>query len=447
MEGRLILRKDGKPNEYGEYPVVIQYCTQGKAVRKSSDIKVAPEHWLDGKGGLNKYVKGGRDGHPKAELLNNRLKKFKETYDKMIDEHLGDGNKIITEAALRAILNGTYQQHKESQEGKVPFIPFVLEHSEKRYKTGEISVSVWENEKSYMRKFNKFLRTMKRMNTNESNTLYCRDVDVDLINDYIIWRKEVEGNAKATINKALTPIIEAVKKCCRKGWISREEYDEICDLRPKGEGKSYDDSMEKEWLSIEQLRKFKKVVGKVKYERTREIADIFLFACFSSLRMSDLMTLKWSEIDMEENMIKHKQYKGHRHKAKMLYIPLNDTSRDILERWKGRYEEFVFGLLPSGYDLSDDAAFLKVKNAKTKTINQSLHSIGDKMGLPFNLHIHLGRHTYAMMGFNLFGDDAVKTTSSILGHASTQITEKVYATLLPNTIAERVGDKLNVQLD
>ena len=447
MEGRLILRKDGKPNEYGEYPVVIQYCTQGKAVRKSSDIKVAPEHWLDGKGGLNKYVKGGRDGHPKAELLNNRLRKFKETYDKIIDEHLGDGNKIITEAALRAILNGTYQQHKESQEGKVPFIPFVLEHSEKRYKTGEISVSVWENEKSYMRKFNKFLRTMKRMNTNENNILYCRDVDVDLINDYIIWRKEVEGNAKVTINKALTPIIEAVKKCSRKGWISREEYDEICDLRPKGEGKSYDDSMEKEWLNIDQLRKFKTVVGKVKYERTREIADIFLFACFSSLRMSDLMTLKWSEIDMEENMIKHKQYKGHRHKAKMLYIPLNDTSRDILERWKGRYEEFVFGLLPSGYDLSDDAAFLKVKNAKTKTINQSLHSIGDKMGLPFNLHIHLGRHTYAMMGFNLFGDDAVKTTSSILGHASTLITEKVYATLLPNTIAERVGDKLNVQLD
>ena len=52
---------------------------QGKAVRKSSDIKVAPEHWLDGKGGLNKYVKGGRDGHPKAELLNNKLRKFKET--------------------------------------------------------------------------------------------------------------------------------------------------------------------------------------------------------------------------------------------------------------------------------------------------------------------------------------------------------------------------------
>ena len=445
MEGRLILRKDGKPNEYGEYPVVIQYCTQGRAVKKTTDIRILPEHWLGSKGGCNKYVKGGKDGHKNAALLNNRLNKFKETYDKMINEHLGDGNKIITEAALRAILNGTYQQHKECQEGKVPFIPFVLEHNEGLYKTGKISVSTWENVKSYMNKFDKFLRTIKRLNTNENNILYCRDIDVDLIRDYTIWRKDVEGNSNATINKALSPIIKTVKVCCRKGWISREECEEISDLYLNDEGKSVDDSIEKEFLTIEQLRKFKEVVAKVKYQRTKEIADMFLFACFAGLRLSDLMTLKWSDIDMEKNMISHMQYNGHNRKAKMLYIPLNDTSRDILERWEGKYEEFVFGLLPSGYDLSDDAAFLKVKNSKEASINKSLRTTGNKMGLPFNLHIHLGRHTFAMMALN--GGVDIKTTSTLLGHASTMVTEKVYATLLPNTIAEVVGDKLNVQLD
>ena len=142
MEGKLILRTDGNPNEYGEYPVVIQYCTQGKAVKKATGIRVAPEYWLYGKGGLNKYVKGGRDGHSKAELLNNKLRTFKATYDKLINEHIGGGNKIITEAALRAILNGRYEEHKETQEGKVPFIPFVLEHNEGLYKTDKIGVSL-----------------------------------------------------------------------------------------------------------------------------------------------------------------------------------------------------------------------------------------------------------------------------------------------------------------
>ena len=444
MEGKLILRKDGKPNEFGEYPVAIQYCTQGKAVRKTTDIKVAPEHWLGGKGGLNKYVKGGRDGNPKAEQLNNKLRTFKDTYDKMINEFLGGGNKIMTEAALRAILNGTYQQQKESEEGKVPFIPFVLQHNESLYKTNKIGVSVWDNVKCYMNKFDKYLRTMKRKNTNESNILYCRDINKKLIKDYIIWRKEVEGNSPATINKSLSPIFKAIKECCIEGWISREEGERICNLYLDTEGKSYADSVEKECLNIEQLRMFKELTDKAKYDRTREIADIFIFSCFTGLRVSDLISLKWSEVNMDENIISHRQYKNHAHKAKLLYIPLNDTSREILERWKDKHEEFVFGMLPSGYDLSNATDFKKVKNAKTRTINQSLRSIGDKMGLPFNLHIHLGRHTFAMMALN--GGVNIKTTSSMLGHASTMVTEKVYATLLPNTIAEEVGDKLNIKL-
>ena len=445
MEGKLILRKDGKPNEFGEYPVAIQYCTQGKAVRKTSDIKVAPEHWLGGKGGLNKYVKGGRDGNPKAERLNNKLRTFKDTYDKMINEFLGGGNKIMTEAALRAILNGTYQQQKESEEGKVPFIPFVLQHNESLYKTNKIGVSVWDNVKCYMNKFDKYLRTMKRKNTNENNILYCRDINKKLIEDYIIWRKEVEGNSPATINKSLSPIFKAIKECCIEGWISREDCERICNLYLDTEGKSYADSVEKECLNIEQLRMFKELTDKAKYDRTREIADIFIFSCFTGLRVSDLISLKWSEVNMDENIISHRQYKNHAHKAKLLYIPLNDTSREILERWRDKHEEFVFGMLPSGYDLSNATDFKKVKNAKTRTINQSLRSIGDKMGLPFNLHIHLGRHTFAMMALN--GGVNIKTTSSMLGHASTMVTEKVYATLLPNTIAEEVGDKLNIKLD
>ena len=443
MEGKLKIRTDAKPSEFGEYPVVIQYCTMGKAVRKNTDIKINPDHWLDGKG--NKYVKGGRDGNPKADLLNNKLKNFKDKYDKMINEYIGEGNKIITEAALRAMLNGTYQQHKECEEGKVPFIEFVLKHNEGLYKMDKIGVSVWENVKCSMNKFGKFLRTMKRMNTNENNILYCRDIDVKLIKDYIIWRKELERNSNETINKALTPIFKTIKECCKKGWVSREEYEEICDLYLNVEGKSFEDSIEKEFLTIEQLKKFKEVVGKVKYNRTREIADMFLFACFAGLRLSDLITLKWSEIDMDKSMISHMQYKGHNRKAKMLYIPLNDTSMEILERWKDKHEEFVFGLLPSGYDLSNDADFMKVKNRRDRTINQSLHKIGDKMGLPFALHIHLGRHTYAMLALN--GGVDIKTTSTLLGHASSMVTEKVYATLLPKTIAEVVGDKLNIKLD
>lgn len=102
------------------------------------------------------------------------------------------------------------------------------------------------------------------------------------------------------------------------------------------EGKSFDDSMEKEFLTTEQLKKFIELADKAKNERTREIADIFLFSSFTGLRVSDLISLKWCEVNMDGNMISHKQYKNHAHKAKMLYIPLNDSSREIWRSGKAK---------------------------------------------------------------------------------------------------------------
>ena len=29
MEGKYLLRRDSKPNEFGEYKIALQYCTQG----------------------------------------------------------------------------------------------------------------------------------------------------------------------------------------------------------------------------------------------------------------------------------------------------------------------------------------------------------------------------------------------------------------------------------
>lgn len=61
-----------------------------------------------------------------------------------------------------------------------------------------------------MNTFSDFLHKMKRMDTSEKTTLYCRDITVKLFKDYIKWRQE-RGNTNETINKALTPIIKAVK--------------------------------------------------------------------------------------------------------------------------------------------------------------------------------------------------------------------------------------------
>ena len=209
MIGKFILRKDKKSNEYGEYCVYLQYSTMGVSVKKSMDIWVKPDHWLGDDGRTNKFIQTGREGHPKGDLLNKRLVNIKREYDKVIDDLLKDPNTVISVPVLRSILNGSYNEKQEIQKGKVPFIDYVLKVNGDLYKMGKISYSVWSNIQCSMNRFKKYLQQEKHLEINDNNTLYCKELTVDIIKGYIEWRKS-DGNTNETINKSLTPIFKTV---------------------------------------------------------------------------------------------------------------------------------------------------------------------------------------------------------------------------------------------
>ena len=198
LEGKFFLRSDSKPNELGEQMIHIMYCTQGVPCKKKTGISVKPEHWL-GDSVSGKYIKGGPNGNPKASILNQRLVNIKKGYDKIIDSLLLEKNQVISVPVLRSILNGTYTEKLEKEKGKVDFVQFVLEYNEELYKLGKVGYSVWVNVQSYMKKFKEFLQKTKHIHTTSENLLYCRDISVDLIKDYILWRKD-NGNTNDTIN-------------------------------------------------------------------------------------------------------------------------------------------------------------------------------------------------------------------------------------------------------
>ena len=443
MEGKFILRNDHRPNDLGELMIHIQYCTQGVACKKKTGISVKPEHWL-GDNGNGKYIKGGSNGNPKADILNRRLVNIKKGYDDIINSILLQKNQVIPVPVLRSILDGSFSEKKEADNGKVDFVKYVLDYNEELYKLGKIGYSLWVNVQCYMKKFKEFLQRIKHMHTAENNLLYCRDVTIDLINDYIIWRKD-NGNSNDTINKSLTPMIKALKKCCRNEWIDRQTYDEIAESYLPSNGKVLGDDKQVEYLSIEQLKALKEAAGKAKYDRTRDFVDMFMFSVFcGGLRVSDIISLRWDEIDVESRMVKHYQVKNHNRKAVLLTIPMADGAIEILERWKGRSENYVFGMLDDEFDLSDEEAFMDIKQSRTRTINQSLAVLGEKIGLPFKLHIHCARHSFGTNGLNNGGD--IKAISALMGHSSVLTTEKVYASVLPETLQKVVDKSLNFQI-
>lgn len=444
MRGKFILRQDRKPNEWGEYCVVLQYTTQRTPVKCSTGIFVHPDHWLGDDGRSDKFIRGGTNGNPKADLLNKNLLLFKKKKDTIIDGlMLGDKKVVMTVPMLRSILNGTYEQELEKSKGRVNFVDKVVEYNTELYKLEKISYSVLYNIEVNMKNFRKYLQDVKMKDTSPKTELFCCDVNVQLIKDYIKWRQG-RGNSNLTINKTLTPIFKALKSFCRNGWIDRNIVDEICELYLPNQSKGLDVTKDKalHYLSEEQMKSLIKVVSESRYPRTKELWDLFMFSTYAwGMRFSDICTLRWDEIDIANKSIHHLQVKGHTRKAKWIDIALSDGALEILERWKGKYDNFVFGQLPDDFNLSDNRAVKLTIGAKNRTINTSLKELGKKIGLPFSLHFHVARHTFGSLGLNKGVN--IKVLSSMMGHSSVTTTEMVYAKFFPETLKKEGDERLN----
>ena len=150
------------------------------------------------------------------------------------------------------------------------------------------------------------------------------------------------------------------------------------------------------------------------------------------------------EVYFEERLIKHLQVKNHTRRPVVLNLPITTECMKILERWMGKNENFVFGMLDDEFDLDDEAKLKLAINSRNKTMNQSLQCMGEKMKLSFRLHFHIARHTFACIALNKGVD--IKTISYLMGHSTTMTTEKVYAKLFPSTLID-ISGKLNFNFD
>ena len=207
-----------------------------------------------------------------------------------------------------------------------------------------------------------------------------------------------------------------------------------------------DESKDVFYLTLEQMKQFLSLYEEVKYPRTRDYMDMFLFSFNAwGLRVSDIITLEWKHIDFENHKLVKKLIKK-RGQGKRHEITLNDDAMRILEKWKEKNGSgrFVFGLLPDDFDIQNKQELNRQRLNKNRPILQSLQTIGEKMGLPFRLRMHVARHTFAVWALNRGVD--VKVISEMLAHSSVLVTEKVYAKFMPSTLEKEVQEKLNFNL-
>ncbi len=163
-----------------------------------------------------------------------------------------------------------------------------------------------------------------------------------------------------------------------------------------------------------QILTFEQLVAVSRTECPREdIKNAFLFSCYSGLRISDIIKLKWSEVQViEENwrvVFNQKKTKG------LQYLEISQQARKFLGT-EGKPENQVFpSLIYCSYTL--------------KTLGNWVKSAGIAQKITW----HSGRHTYAVLQLS-FGTD-IFTLSKMMGH-KTIATTMIYSKMLnPQAIA------------
>lgn len=301
-------------------------------------------------------------------------------------------------------------------------------------------MAVRDNAYSNFNQFRKFL-----LQVFKEDSIFLNELTVDLIRQYILWRQG-NGNTNETINKAITPFIKIAKRAAEENLLDSSISFGISGLYLKSQKElgSENEDGDVRYLTEQQMGQFLKLYDEAKYDRTRDYMDMFLFslnAC--GMRVSDMITLEWASVDLNNALIKKIMYKT----KQLCTIPINDMAVEILKRWQKRTgkNRFVFGLLQDDFDLSDDEEAKRKRLNKNRAFITSLKAIGDKMDLPFNLSPHVARHTFAVWALQRGVD--IHKISVLMGHSSIMVTEKVYAKFLPSTLQDEVRNKLNFKFD
>lgn len=413
------------------YPIEIEYIFSGKSIRRSMNISVSVDDWNPkGNNGRGEI----RASMPDAIRFNRVLISKLNKVDTGLNEYNQKFPGQVNEEVIASFLDDKPITRKDKGED---FIQFVLKRLQSEYNRNIIGYSRYKNGESSMNIFRQFLMATGN-GTYKPDGIYIGEVSAELLDKYIKWRRDFKNNSAQTINHALTPILKSCEYACSLGYIDREINVGLQEMRIQ-EKVTLESEGEKEFdghnLSKEQLAKLVEFYDKDTEPRRKEFIEMFLFAFHAcGLRIVDVMTLQWGHIDFDKKELSKVLIKTNkRHK-----IPLTEPALRILHKWQamGRRKKYVFDLVKDDLSLNDAEALYRARNTATKCVNQSLNVVGEKLNIPFPLSFHTARHTFAVLAIN---DGLTMTViSRLLGHSSTDITEKVYAKLLPQTLTAEV---------
>lgn len=210
-----------------------------------------------------------------------------------------------------------------------------------------------------------------------------------------VMRKRQEGKANATINRYLA-LVSAVFNLCKKRRVAIPDINvrEFM-LKEKAENIRYIP----DWQTMD----------KIINSAADHLKPIILTALYTGLRKSDILTLKWEDIQGDRiiRFVKDSSHEG----GKIHYVDLFPALKEIVYS-QPRINAYVF----------------TYKGERIKDIKTAWHTALKKAGVRY-VNFHTLRHTCATWILQKTGN--LKLVQQVLGHSDMRVTAK-YAHIITN---------------
>ncbi|MFV0565362.1 MAG: tyrosine-type recombinase/integrase [Flavobacteriaceae bacterium] len=241
------------------------------------------------------------------------------------------------------------------------------------------------------------------------STIYFSDLSVQFAKDYDNWmlKRKNKVNTRASNLKAIYSVLN---KAVKLGLIQKNPF--------KGYAITTE-NVEKQSLTYNEITSLTDLKIEKRHKGMIKARDMFLFSFYSAgMRFSDVCKLRWINIvgnDIVYTMEKSKSRAGSRRT-----IPLNPKSIEILEKYKGKDDVFIFPPL-YGYEKANTETIEKRLYIQNNAVNRSLRIIGEKLNFSFNLTMHIAKHSFA--DYAVKNDVGILILSKLLGHTKLSTTQ------------------------
>ena len=243
-------------------------------------------------------------------------------------------------------------------------------------------------------------------------------VDKRFYQNFIRYVNDVYRNNKSDEPQELSPKTKLLIQTTLNSILNQAVRDGVLRKNP--------------YYELEKNEKFKKTPSDRTYLEVNELnamegvntgspitKQTFMFCCFTGLRHSDMLALRWKDIQKtDDGLVIH--VPSMQKTKKPVIVPLGEQAL----KWMPK----------QGYAANTDKVF---PNAPTLgCANRALKHMAKNAGITKLVTFHTSRHTFATLTITAGAD--IFTTSKLLGHTNVHTTE-IYADVVMNTKVDAVN--------